>query len=314
MLNKVRAFAPATVANISCGFDILGFALEKPGDEIIATLVKEPGVKIIKINGHEDGLSYDPEKNCATVPIIAYLKFLGLDQKIGIEIELFKNLPLCSGMGSSAASSVVGLYAVNRLLGDKMSKSELLPFILKGEELACGCAHADNAAPSLLGGITLIRDYSPLDIVDIDFPESLYCSLVHPDMRIDTLAARDILPVSISLNTYVKQSGNLAGLIAGLIKNDISLIGRSLNDIIVEPVRGKLIPAFDEIKKKAMENGALGFSISGSGPSVFALSDNAENAESIAKAMEAVFKNVNLGCEVYVSKINSVGSVILKEE
>jgi homoserine kinase len=314
MLNKVKAFAPATVANISCGFDILGFALEKPGDEVIATLSDKPGLRISKIHGDNERLSYEPGNNCATVPIIEFLKQTYPDIKIGIEIELFKNLPLGSGMGSSAASSVVGVYAVNRLLGDKLSKSELLPFILKGEELACGCPHADNVAPSLFGGITLIRDYFPLDIVDIDYPETLYCSLVHPHIRIDTITARKILPISIPLSTHVKQSGNLAGLVAGLITKNISLINRSFNDIIVEPIRSKLIPGFDEIKNRALESGAIGCSISGSGPSVFALSGNFVDAGSIAKAMSDVFKKNNLECDVFVSKINRSGSVIIEEE
>ncbi len=314
MLKRVKAFAPATVANIACGFDILGFAMEQPGDEVILSLSDIPGVRIKEIHGNKESLSCDVDKNCATLPIVEYLKYQNLNEKTGIDVELFKNLPLCSGMGSSAASSVVGVYAANRLLGDKLTKSELLPFILKGEELACGSPHADNAAPSLLGGITLIRDYSTMDIVNIDFPESLYCTLIHPDMRIDTITARRILPLTISLAQHVKQSGNLAGLIAGLMKKDISLISRSFEDIIAEPVRSGLIPSFKELRQISIESGAIGFSISGSGPSLFALSENEIIAKKVAEETDGLLNRINMPHEIYISKINKSGAVILEEE
>ena len=314
MLKRVKAFAPATVANISCGFDILGFAIDKPGDEAVVSLSEKPGITIKNIFGNKSSLSFDIEKNCATVPIIEYLKHFGLEKNIGIELELYKNLPLSSGMGSSAASSVVGVYAVNHLLGNKITKNELLPFILMGEELACGCPHADNAAPSLLGGITLIREYQPLDIVDIDFPESLYCTLIHPHIKIDTFTARNILPKSIPLYVHVKQSGNIAGLITGFLKKDISLIQRSFKDIIVEPIRSELIPLFDNLKEAALVEGALGCSISGSGPSVFALSNSFEIANKIAESMSNIYDSSNNKYDIFVSKINKAGAVILEEE
>lgn len=309
MRKSIRAFAPATVANVSCGFDVLGFAVENPGDEVKLTLTDNHEIVIKSISGDEGQLSTNPEENTVSLVIREYLKHIGSNQ--GVEIELYKKMPLKSGLGSSAASSVVGVYALNKLLGSPLADKDLLPFAMEGERLACGTAHADNVAPALLGGFVLVRSYSPLDVVSLPVPEKLYATIIHPHVEVKTRDAREILPKEIPLKLGVQQWGNVAGLVAGLYTSDYALIGRSLQDVIVEPVRSLLIPGFDEAKKQALANGALGCSISGSGPSIFALSDSEEVAQKIAVAMTNVYKSYEIESEVYVSKVNSKGPVIL---
>lgn len=313
MLKKVRAFAPATIANINCGFDILGMALEKPGDEVIVKRTPDIGIKLNSFSSCKS-LSNDPDKNCVTIPIIHFLKHINLYDKIGIEVELIKNLPLGSGMGSSAASSVAGVFAVNHLLGEPLKRKELMPFILEGEAYACGTAHADNAAPSLLGGVQLVRSYEPLDIIEIEYPDKLHVVLIHPDMRIDTITARELMPQAIPMNLFVKQTGNLAGLITGLMRSDDDLIKRSLEDFVAEPVRKTLIPFFDSVKSAAIGSGALGFGISGSGPSLFALCSSSSIAEGCSIAIAENLNGLNIKHQVYVSKISKQGALILEEE
>jgi len=314
MLKIVKAFAPASIGNLSVGFDILGLSIDCIGDEVKVTLSNKPGVRLNKIYGNSNSLSLDPEKNCVTVPIIEYLSYLNLLDKIGIEVELYKNLPLKSGMGSSASSSVAGVFATNYLLGNKLSRIDLLNFILKGEELASGAKHADNVAPSLLGGITLVRNNEPIDIIKINYPENLVCVLAHPDLYVDTYTARKILPEKIYLKDFVKQSANLSGFIIGMMTNDFNLISRSFSDIIVEPVRKNLLPFFDDLKKAILETDALGMGISGSGPSVFALAQSQKDAEKIKSSMIKVFERFNLKNEIYISKISKEGAKIITEE
>lgn len=307
--SSITVFASATVANVACGFDVLGFAVDAPGDLVTAKRSETPGVVIESIEGDGGKLSTDPIKNTASFPVIKMLEHLGSKQ--GISISLKKQMPLGSGLGSSAASSVAALVAVNELLGNPLSRKELLPFAMEGERLACGAAHADNVAPSLLGGFVLIRSYSPLDVISIPTPENLWCTVVHPHVEVRTEDARSILRRTIPLSAAIKQWGNVAGLIAGLFMKDLALLGRSLEDEIVEPLRAMLIPGFYEVKKAALENGALGSSISGSGPSVFALSETQEKAKNIGKAMENAFTKIGLASEVFVSKINTKGPRIL---
>lgn len=314
MLKKVKAFAPASIGNLSVGFDILGLAIDGIGDEVIVTLSEKPGVRLNKIYGNSNSLSLDPEKNCVTIPIIEYLSSLNMLDEIGIEVELFKNLPLGSGMGSSASSSVVGVFATNYLLGNKLSRIDLLNFILKGEELASGARHADNVAPSLLGGITLIRSNEPIDIIKINYPENLICILAHPNLYVDTYTARKILPEKIYLKDFVKQSANLSGFIIGLITNDFKLISRSFSDIIIEPVRKNLLPFFDDLKKAILTTDAIGMGISGSGPSVFALAQSEQVAEKIKSKMLEIFDSFNLKSEIYISNISKEGAKIIEEE
>ena len=308
----IRAHAPATVANVSCGFDILGFAVEHPCDEVVMSLTAKQDVIITSIDGDGGRLPMAAEKNTAGVAVIHFLK--ALDRKTGVDIVLRKNLPLGSGMGSSAASAVAALVALNHLLGEPLSRIELLPFAMEAERVACGSAHADNVAPSLLGGFVLIRGYEPLDVVSIPTPKELYCTLVHPHLELKTEDSRLVLRSSIPLKDAITQWGNIAGLIAGLMKPDYGLIGRSLKDVIAEPVRSLLIPGFNEIKKKAVEAGALGCGISGSGPTIFALSTGYELAARAGKAIQQEFARFQLESEVYVSKVNTKGARIINED
>jgi homoserine kinase len=311
MKKRIRVFAPATVANVGCGFDILGFAVDFPGDEVILKLQNKPEVTISKISGDDGKLPTNPEKNTVSISILSLLKYLKSDH--GFEIELHKKMPLSSGLGSSAASAVAGVFAANELLGRPLQKEELLPFILEGEKIACGTGHADNAAPALLGGLVLIRSYSPLDIIKISSPDNLYCTLIHPHILIRTEDARKMLKQQISLKDATTQMGNIAGLISGMINEDFELIRRSMEDVIVEPVRSILIPGFREIKNAAMIAGALGCSISGSGPSIFALSTSESTAKKVGKSMQTVLQKLKINSDIYISKINHDGPRILED-
>ena len=310
-MKKIRAFAPATVANVSCGFDIFGFAVDQPGDEVVLTLTKDEEVTITAITGDEGKLSTDPQKNTAGVGVLTFLEGIGVKQ--GVSIELHKKLPLGSGMGSSAASSVAALVAINKLMGEPLNRKELLPFAMEAERVACGAAHADNVAPSLLGGFVLVRGYSPLDVVNIPTPPNLYCVLVHPQVELKTSDSRQVLRSSISLKDAITQWGNIAGLVAGLMKPDYGLISRSLKDVVAEPVRSVLIPGFDIIKELAIKEGALGCGISGSGPTIFSLCMEREQASRIGKAIQNQFSEYKLHSEVFVSKINNEGAKIIGE-
>lgn len=309
-MKTVRAFAPATVANVSCGFDVFGFAVEEPGDEVILTLTDSRGKVVIKnIEGDGGRLPMEADKNTASVAVLALLKAIGSEQ--GVDIILKKNLPLGSGMGSSAASSVAALVGMNHLLGEPFAKNSLLPFAMEAERIACGSAHADNVAPSLLGGFVLIRGYDPLDVVNIPTPENLYCTLVHPHLELKTQDSRQVLRLNITLKDAITQWGNIAGLVAGLMKPDYALIGRSLKDVVAEPVRSMLIPGFDLIKERVVQNGALGCGISGSGPTIFALSTDLDTASNVGKVIQMEFHKFQLNSEAFVSRINPQGARVL---
>ena len=309
-MESVKVFAPATVANVGPGFDVFGFSVDQPGYEVTATCAGEPGVRVVEIIGDNGVLSRDADKNTAAVAVVHLLNHL--DSQQGIELSLHKKMPLGSGLGSSAASAVAAVVAVNELLGAPLSRKDLLPFTMEGERVACGAAHADNVAPSLLGGFVLIRSYAPLDIVQIPVPPLLWCTVVHPHIEVRTEDARKILRREVALASVIPQWGNTAGLIAGLLMSDYELIGRSLTDYIVEPIRSILIPGFVDVKQAAMDAGALGCSISGSGPSVFALSTSEEQSHAIAEAMSGVWRNrYALDSDVFVSRINSEGPRII---
>ncbi|MDQ6480888.1 homoserine kinase [Dyadobacter sp. LHD-138] len=309
-MNYIKVFSPATVANVSCGFDIFGFAIEEPGDVVEIQRRDEPGVVIKDIFGDEGRLPRKVEKNTVTGVMLHLLKHLGIND-FGCEVTLHKNMPLGSGMGSSAASAVAGVVAMNELLGCPLSRTELLPFAMEGERIASGSAHADNVGPALLGGFVIIRSYAPLDIFSIPVPKDLYCTLVHPDIEINTKDARYILRDEVSLKNTISQMGNVAGLVAGLMKEDYDLISRSMVDVIIEPVRSILIPEFNFVKQAALDNGALGCSISGSGPSMFALSRGVENARKVGAAMQKTFFNAGIDSSSHVSLINKGGPVVL---
>jgi len=307
-MNEIKLFAPATIANVSCGFDVLGLCLDTVGDEMVIRRSNIKGVKITKIIGQD--LPLDTEKNVAGVAVLALLKKLNSDA--GFEIEIYKNIKPGSGIGSSAASSAGAVFGVNKLLGTPFSLQELVPFAMEGEKLASGTAHADNVAPALLGGFTLIRSYQPLDIVKIAAPSALYATVVHPQIEVKTADARSVLKQTVSLQQTVTQLGNLGGLISGLYTENYELIGRSLHDEIVEPYRSILIPEFENAKKAALEAGALGSGISGSGPSIFALSKSKETARKVGQAMALVYKNIEIDFDIHVSKVNANGIKIIK--
>ena len=306
-MNEIKIFCPATIANISCGFDVLGLCLETVGDEMIIRKSDVKGIKITKIVGEE--LPLETSKNVAGVAALALLD--AIDYKFGFEIEIYKNIKPGSGIGSSAASAAGAVFGINELLGKPFTRKELVEFAMKGEAIASGSEHADNVAPAILGGITLVRSSAPLDIIKIESPSELYATVIHPQIELKTSEMRAVLQPMIPLKSAILQWGHLGGLIAGFYTSDYELIGRSLHDEIVEPLRGPFIPKFDVIKKTALENGALGSGISGSGPSIFALSKGIETANRIAKAMFVVYEDMNMPFEIHVSKVNPEGVKII---
>jgi homoserine kinase len=301
-MDSVRVHAPATVSNVVCGFDCLGFALSEPYDEIQVRKIDEPIIRIL----HNDdfGLPTDPGSNVAGVALRALLD--SVDADFGFEVEITKNIKPGSGIGSSSASSCGAVVAANHLLGERFSKIELAEFAMEGEKLASGARHADNVAPCIFGGFTLVRSADPLDIVSIKFPP-LYVTVIHPQIEIKTADARAILPKQVPLGDAVNQWSNLGSLVAGLSQRDIPLIARSMEDFIVEPVRKSMIPSFDEVKKAAMSAGSLGGGISGSGPSMFMLCDSSATAESVRNAMDAVYSKTSIDFNIYVSEISPSG-------
>ncbi|MDX2196849.1 MAG: homoserine kinase [Cytophagales bacterium] len=306
---SIKVFAPATVANVACGFDVLGFAVDKPGDELILKLTDNKGIKITSITGDEGRLPYDPEKN--TVSATLMLMAQKVQYTGGIELELHKKMPLGSGLGSSAASSVAGIFALNEILEHPLSNIDLLPYAMEGERLACGSAHADNVAPALYGGFVLIRSYNPLDIIKIPTPDDLFATIVHPHVEVETKDARNILKKDIKLRDAITQWGNVAGLITGLFTSDYALIGRSMQDVIIEPLRAILIPGFYDVKNAAIAAGALGGGISGSGPSVFALSKSANTAHLVGNAMVNEFHKLGINSDLFVSGVNKKGPIVV---
>jgi len=309
--DSVRVFAPATVANMICGFDILGFAVDAPGDEVAMYRADRPGVRIRSIAGDDGRLPLDPDKNTVSACVKMLLAKLGVQDEIGVEIALVKHMPIGSGLGSSSASTVAGLFAANALLGNPLTKTELLPFCVEGERLACGHGHADNVAPALLGGITLIRGYNPLDVVELPVPDELHAGIVFPKVDVPTREARQLIKEKVLLKDAVTQWGNIAGLIAGLYERDYALIGRSMRDVLIESTRAILIPEFYAMKRIAMESGALSFGISGSGPSVVAVTRGKATAEKATEAIRRHLATCGIDCFTYVSKVNTEGPSIL---
>jgi len=306
----IRVFAPATVANVVCGFDVLGFAINEPGDEVVMRITNKPGITISKITGDNGRLPLDPAKNTVSVSVQHYLNSIGRNG-IGLDIELHKKMPIGSGLGSSSASTVAGLFAIKTLLGDETDPASLLSFAMKGEEMACGHGHADNVAPALLGGFVLIRSYEPLDVIRLPHPAGLWCAIVFPDVDVPTREARQIIRKNIQMRDAVTQWGNIAGLVSGLFMNDIDLIGRSMKDILVEPVRSMLIPDFYLMREMAMGLGAVSFGISGSGPSVFAFARDEETARRITQKLQQHLTSIKIGSNVYVSTINDKGPRVI---
>ena len=308
-MESIKVFASATVANVACGFDVLGFAVSEPGDEIILKKNNSGSLHIVSIEGDEGKLPLEIEKNTASAVIQKILIHLKISQ--GFDIHLHKKMPLGSGLGSSAASSVAGAFAINEILGRPLSNIELLPFAMEGERVACGSAHADNVAPALLGGFVLIRSYDPLDVIKLPSLPDLYATVIDPQIELRTKDARGILRKEITLKDAVRQWGNVGGFVAGLYSGNYELMGRSMIDHIVEPIRSILLPGYDYARRVAMEAGALGFGISGSGPSLFTLNKGKETAEKVGVEMARVYEELKIESEVYISEINQKGPQVL---
>ncbi len=307
-VNEVKVHAPGTVANLVCGFDILGLCLNEPNDLMEVKLLDERKIIIHSADGYP--LPLDPAQNTAGAPLIEMIN--ELEGNIGFEMIIHKRIKPGSGIGSSAASAAGAVVAANHLLGNIFSKEDLVRFAMFGEKVATGVKHADNIAPGIYGGITLIRSIFPLDIVSIPAPE-LYVTVVHPQIEVRTKDARQILRKEVLLKDAIKQWGNIGGLVAGFMKNDLDLIGRSLEDVIIEPVRSILIPGFDEVKKRCKEAGALGGGISGSGPSLFMLSKDEATALSVEAVMKDIYNSIGLDYHTHVTTINMEGVKIVSE-
>ncbi len=305
-MKKIKAIIPATIANMVCGFDILGMAINEPFDEIELQLSEVPGLRIKHIDGY--GLPEDPAKNVAGVSLLALMEEYG--KNIGFEMQIDKRIKPGSGLGSSAASAAGAVVAANYLLADHFSKEDLVRFAMNGEKLASGVKHADNISPCIYGGVTLIRSIFPLDIIPLSAPP-MFVTVVHPQIEVKTSDARQILRKEILLKDAIYQWGNIAGLVTGLLKNDCALISRSLDDVIIEPVRSILIPGFDEVKKRTKEGGALGGGISGSGPSIFMLSEKENVAVDVEDIMKEVYTRLGIEFKTYVTTINQGGIKII---
>lgn len=302
MKTRIRIGAPATIANLVCGFDILGLALEEPMDVMELERTSEPGLVIRHTDGYD--LPTEPAHNVAGAALLALME--ELPEPIGLRLTITKHIKPGSGLGSSAASSAGAVVAANRLLGQPFTPEDLVRFAMHGEKVASGVKHADNITPCILGGITLIRAIHPLDIVRLDAP-TLHVAVVHPQIEVRTSDARQILRKEVQLKQAIRQWGNIAGLVAGFMKGDYALIGRSLEDVIIEPVRSILIPGFAEIKSRCLEAGALGGGISGSGPSVFMLNETREKADAMAAIMQQVYERLGIDHRTYVTRVNPDG-------
>lgn len=306
--HHIKVFAPASVGNVGVGFDVLGLCLEEPGDVLLLHPGKKKGLHITTITGDRKKLPREVNKNTAGYAAYKVMEAVG-ETDLPVNMELRKKMPFGSGLGSSAASAVAGAYAMNEYLKRPFEKSELLSFALDGEQLASGARHADNVAPSLLGGLILIRDNATLDFKRIHVPNWLRLCVIHPKVQILTADSRGILSDSVPMDKFITQSANLASFVTGMYTSDLELIRRSLEDVVIEPQRKHLIPHFDEMKEIALSENALGFSISGAGPAVFALCENTLIAENIADKIGALLKKHKLGHTVYLSGINTEGAI-----
>lgn len=302
-MKEIVVHAPATVANVVCGFDCLGFALEKPFDEIKLRLIDEKTVRIKHLDDYN--LPLEPEKNVAGAAILSMLNLI--EENVGFEIEITKHIKPGSGVGSSAASAAGAAAGANILLGNRFSKQELVEFARDGEFAACGTRIADNVSACIYGGFTLVRTTEPVaDVVALEFPK-LFATVIHPQIEIKTGDARIFLKPQLQLKTAVRQWGNVGALVAGLAKGDYDLIARSLEDFVAEPFRKVLIPRFDDLKNESLRQGAIGGGISGSGPSVFMLSETLETAHKVENKMREIYSETEIDFNIYVSAINSEG-------
>ena len=306
----IAAFAPATVSNVACGFDVLGFALQTPGDVVIAEIATAGGVEIVAIEGEAGRLSHDPQRNTAGAAVLALLSRLGAAR--GIRLAVHKGVPLASGVGSSGASAVAAVVAVNELLGRPAPMEVLLDCAMQGEVAGCGVAHPDNVAPALYGGFILARGSHPPDIVALPVPEGLSCAVLHPHLEVETGSARALLGDSVPLDAAVKQTANVGALVAALFRADLRLLTRAMEDHIAEPRRAHLVPSLDTVKTAAKIAGALGCGLSGSGPSIFALCQSVPDAERTGEAMRTAFQQASgIDADVWVSVVGARGARIV---
>jgi len=308
MKKEIRIFSPATVANVACGFDVLGFCLDTIGDEMVIRQTDQKGIRITKIEGYD--LPFEAEKNVAGVSALAMYNALQPD--CGYEIEIYKHIKPGSGIGSSSASAAGSVYGMNELLGRPLDKTKLTYYAMKGEALASQCEHADNLAPAIFGGFTLVKSANPLQVLELPTPSDLYATIIHPQIEIKTANARAILPKAVPLQNAIIQWANVGSLVHALHTSDYDLLKDALNDVIIERYRKQLIPHFDAVKSAALKAGALGCGISGSGPSIFALSKSEGTAKVVASAMQDLYSETEIHFETYVSKINTQGIKTLK--
>ncbi|MEO6348108.1 MAG: homoserine kinase [Aquaticitalea sp.] len=306
-MTEIKIFSPATVANVSCGFDVLGFCLDAIGDEMIIRKIDNKGIFITKVGGFN--LPFETEKNVAGVSALALYNDAKPD--CGFEIEIHKKIKPGSGIGSSSASASGSVFAINELLGRPYNKTQLTNFAMKGEALASGCEHADNIAPGIFGGFTLVKSTKPLEVLQLPTPKDLYVTIIHPQIEIKTFEARAILPNEVPLKNAITQWANVGSLVHALHTNDYELMSRSLQDVIAEPYRSQLIPYFAEVKKSALHAGALGCGISGSGPSIFALSKGIGIAKNVEQNVQNVYNKTDIEFHTFVCKINTDGIKII---
>ncbi|HEY0942198.1 MAG TPA: homoserine kinase [Steroidobacter sp.] len=305
---SATAFAPASIGNVAVGFDVLGHSFQTIGDRVTARRVAKPGVTISAITGTTVDLPLDPEKNTAGMAVLSMVQDLQLD--FGIDLTIHKGIPLGSGLGGSAASAVAGVVAANALLPQSLSLLEQLKFALKGEQVASGSRHVDNIAPSLFGGLVLTVGIDNPYVKQIPVPPTVRCVLVHPHMVLNTREARSILSKTVKLSDVIWQTANISGFITGCFTGDLQLIRESLEDVIIEPQRQVLIPGFQAVKQGAMDNGALGCSISGAGPTIFAWCE-APHAERVRDAMVAGFAAQQMDSDAWISTLDAVGARIV---
>ena len=309
-MKVVKVFAPASIANMGCGFDIMGFTLDEVGDILEMSLSEGDGISITNLT--DVPLPEGIEENVIT-PVIR--KFLDImDKKAQIDVKILRKIYPGSGIGSSSASSAAAAYGMNALYGYPLSDEELVECAMEGENLASGGYHADNAAPAVMGGIVLIRGYEPLDLIKIPVPGNFYCAVIHPDIVVSTKQAREILPIEVPLHDAIRQWGNVGGLVAGLYSSDINLVGRAMKDFVAEPYRKQFIPGFDELREKLLGTGALAMNIAGSGPSVFALADKFGIASRAGKIMKEHFDALGIGYEAFVVKVSNNGAKVISEQ
>lgn len=307
-MDSLKLHAPATIANISCGFDILGVCLDKPYDEIEIKKISNSKVIINSIESEFSNVPLSANQNTGGIPALKIIKDYELD--FGFEINIKKGIPLCGGLGSSAATAAGVTFGINKILNNKLSHNDIINYALEGEKISSKTPHADNIGPCINGGLVIVKSTNPLELINIKTGE-YYFTVLHPDIKISTKMARELLPKDVSLENAVKQWGNIASLVYGFSNNNMDIIKSSMNDFIIEPVRSKLIPHYDQIKEAALNCGAIGCSISGSGPSIFALADSYESSKIILKEMENVLKNNSINFHSYCSKINNKGIEIL---